>query len=169
MSLTISTLARRTIPAVLVAATAMDPAVAGAIPNGTSGETAVSMASAMRACDFSPIRGGAAQSDATVSAVVRKTGGTVVAEVHLSQPTSPGTHYDIMLIQAPRAASSPCTSPGPGVAVGGLDGDGAGQATAIVQDSIRPGTTGVWLFVQRPSPYSQNPVEYYTSDIIAPV
>jgi hypothetical protein len=169
MSIKASWLARRSFPAVLVAASALNPAVAGAVPVGTSGGTVVPMRSILRACDFTPIRGGAAQSDATVSAVVRATGGRVFAEVHLSWPGSAGTHYDVSLIQAPRAASSPCTSPGPGVAVGALDTDGAGQASTTVQDSIRPGTTGVWLFVQRPSPLSQSPAEHYTSDIITPV
>ncbi|MDT5229593.1 MAG: hypothetical protein QOJ56_3910 [Mycobacterium sp.] len=56
---------------------------------------------------------------------------------------------------------------GPGVAVGGLDSDGAGQATTTLQDSIQPGTTGVWVFIQRPSQFSQNPAEFYTSDFVA--
>jgi hypothetical protein len=58
---------------------------------------------------------------------------------------------------------------GPGVAVGGLDSDAAGLATTTVQDSIRPGTTGVWVFIQRPGQYSQAPAEFYTSDFVAPV
>jgi hypothetical protein len=169
MSLTISTLTRRAFPAVLVAASALNPAVAVAVPAGTSGGTVVPLRSILRTCDFSPIPGGAAQSDATASAVIRATGGTVAAEVHLANPGSLATHYDVMLIQSPRPSNSPCGSAGPGVAVGGLDSDGPGQATTTVQDSIRPGTTGVWVFIQRPSQFSQNPAEFYTSDFVAPV
>jgi hypothetical protein len=168
MSLTISTLIRRAFPTVLVAASALNPAVAAAVPAGTSGGTVVPLRSMLRACDFSPIPGGATQSRATASAIIRATGGTVSAEVHLAEPGAPGAHYDVSLIQAPRAANAPCTSPGPGVAVAGLDSDGVGQATTTVQDSIRPGTTGAWVLIQRPSPYSQGPAEVYTSDFVAP-
>jgi hypothetical protein len=169
MSIKVSALARRAFPAVLVAASALNPAVAAAVPVGTSGGTVVPMRSMLRACDFSLLPGGAATSRAAASAVIRATGGTVTAEVHLAEPGAPGAHYNVSLIQAPRASSSPCTSPGPGVAVGSLDSDAVGQATTTVQDSIRPGTTGVWVFIQQPSPYSQSPAELYTSDFVAPV
>jgi hypothetical protein len=169
MSLTISTLTRRAFPAVLVAASALNPAVAAAAPAGTSGGTVVPLRDILRACDFSPLPRGATQSRATASAIIRANGGTVTAEVHLAEPGAPGAHYDVSLIQAPRASSSPCTSPGPGVAVGSLDSDAVGQATTTVQDSIRPGTTGVWVLIQRPNPYSQGPAEFYTSDFVASV
>jgi hypothetical protein len=169
MSLTISTLTRRAFPAVLVAASALNPAVAEAVPAGATGGTVVPLRSILRACDFSPLPGGASQSRAAASAIIRATGGTVTAEVHLAEPGAPGAHYNVSLIQAPRASSAPCTSPGPGVAVGSLDSDGVGQATTTVQDSIRPGTTGVWVFIQQPNPYSQSPAEVYTSDFVAPV
>jgi hypothetical protein len=122
----------------------------------------------LRACDFNQIPGGAAQNSAAASAIIGVTGGTVSAEVHLAEPGAPGAHYNVSLIQAPRASNSPCGSPGPGVVVGGLDSDGVGQATTL-QDSLRPGTTGAWVFIQRPSPYSQNPAEFYTSDFVAAV
>ena len=140
-----------------------------AAPADASAGTTVPLRSVLRACDFSPIQWYSAQSDGSVSSAVRAGGGTVTAEVHVSEPGSPGTHFDVRLIQAPRASNSPCGAGGPGVAVGALDTDGAGQATTTVQDSIQSGTTGVWVFVQRPSPYSQGPAEFYTSDFIAPV
>jgi hypothetical protein len=144
-------------------------APASAAPAGTNGGTTVPLRSILRACDFSPIRSGAAQTNATASSVIRATGGTVAAQVHLADASAPGTHYEVRLIQWPRASNSPCDSAGPGVAVGGLDSDGAGQATSTLQDSIRPGTTGVWVFIQRPGQFSQAPAEYYTSDFTAPV
>jgi hypothetical protein len=169
MSKTIFKLARRTFPGVLAVASALNPAVAAAVPASASSGTVVPLRSTLRACDFSPIISGAAQNYATTSSVIRTAGGTVSAEVKLSEPGSPGTHYDVSLIQVPRASNAPCVSPGPGVAVGGLDSDGVSQATTTLQDSIRPGTTGVWVFIQRPSPYSQSPAEFYTSDFVAPV
>lgn len=177
MSLTISKLTRRAFPAVLAVASALNPALAAtasAVPAGANGGTVVPLRGILRACDFSPINGspiagGAAHNNATASSVVRATGGTVSAEVHLADTSSPGTHYEVQLIQSPRASNSPCVSGGPGVAVGGLDTDGSGQATSTLQDSIRPGTTGVWVFIQRPGQFSQAPTEFYTSDFVAPV
>jgi len=142
---------------------------ASAAPAGTNGGTAVPLRAILRTCDFSPIIGAGSQNFGSASSVIRAGGNTVTAEVHLSEPGSPGTHYDVRLIQAPRASSSPCSSAGPGVAVGSLDSDGAGQATTTVQESIQPGATGAWVFIQRPSQFSQSPVEFYTSDFIAPV
>ena len=43
------------------------------------------------------------------------------------------------------------------------------QATTTLQDTIQSGTTGAWVFIQRPNPYSQGPAEFYTSDFIDPV
>ncbi len=166
MTPTTSTLTR--CAAILVTSAAVFP-LATATASATNGGTVVPLRSILRTCDFSPINGGAPENNATTSAVIRVTGGTVAADVHLSNPGSSGTHYNVSLIQAPHASNSPCTSAGPGVAVGGLDTDAAGQATTTVQDSIRSGTTGVWVFVSRPGQYSQTPAEFYTSDFIAPV
>jgi hypothetical protein len=167
MSLTISALTPRAVlPGIAVAFTSIF-AVTIAAP--ASAATTVPLRSILRACDYSPIARGAAENYASTSAVIRVSGGTVAADVKLSEPGSANTHFDISLIQAPQASTSSCTSPGPGVAVGGLDTDGVGQAATTIQDSIRSGTTGVWLFVRRANPYSQTPVEFYTSDFVAPV
>ena len=71
MSIKASSLARRSFPVVLVAASALNPAAAGAVPVGTTGGTVVPMRSALRACDFSPIPNGPSASRATASAVIR--------------------------------------------------------------------------------------------------
>jgi hypothetical protein len=149
--------------------TILAAAGATAAPAGASEGTPVPLRSVLRACDFSPIQWYSAQSDGSATSAIRAGGGTVTAEVHLSEPGSPNTHFDVRLIQAPRASNSPCGAGGPGVAVGGLDTDGAGQATTTLQDSIPSGTTGAWVFIQRPNPYSQGPAEFYTSDFIASV
>lgn len=144
-------------------------ATASAASASTSGGTTVPLRSTLRACDFSPLQWVGGQNRAAATSVIRAAGGTVTAEVHLSEPSSPDTHFDVRLIQAPRASNSPCAAAGPGVAVGGLDTDGAGQASTTLQDSIQSGTTGAWVFIQRPSPYSQTPDEFYTSDFLASV
>ena len=167
MSLTIPGLTGRAIPAVLATTLAVNLFGAAAIP--ASAATTVPLRSILRACDFSPLPGGAAQNRAAASAVVRVSGGRVSADVQISEPGTPGAHFDVALIQMPHASTSSCNAPGPGVAVAGVDSDGAGQASTTVQDGLRSGTTGVWLFIQRPSPVSQTPAEYYTSDFVAPV
>jgi hypothetical protein len=129
----------------------------------------VPLRSILRTCDFSPLQWVGGQNRAAATSVIRASGGAVAAEVHLSEPGSPGTHFDVRLIQAPRASNSSCGSAGPGVAVGSLDTDGVGQASTTLQDHIQSGATGAWVLIQRPSPYSQTPDEFYTSDFIAPV
>jgi hypothetical protein len=153
--------------ALLISAVALS--AGNPVASATDGATRVPLRTVLRTCDFAQIYSGSNQSDASASSVIRVNGGTVAADVQLSNPNSPGTHYDVSLIQAPRASNAPCTSAGAGVAVGGLDSDGAGQARTTVQDSIRSGTTGVWVLIQRPGRSSQAPDEVYTSDFIAPV
>jgi hypothetical protein len=164
MSLSTSRLAGRVLLAVFATTAALDPAAASA-----AGGSPVPLRSIMRACDFNPLQWVGGVNRAAATSVISASGGTVTAEVHLSEPGSPGTHFNVSLIQAPRASNAPCGAPGPGVAVGGLDTDGAGQATTTLQDRIQSGTTGAWVLIQRPSPYSQTPDEFYTSDFIAPV
>ena len=50
-----------------------------------------------------------------------------------------------------------------------MDTDAAGSATVTIQDSNGHGTTGVWVIVERPNANSQNPAEFYTSELVAPV
>jgi hypothetical protein len=167
-----STLTRcATVLAITATAFPFATVTAPAAPTGINGTTLVPLKNVLRTCGFSLALSNVQMdpSDASVTAVIRSTGGTVSAEVHLSDPSKPGTHYDVRLIQAPRESQSPCGPGAPGVAVGSLDSDGAGQATTTVQDSIRSGTTGAWVFVQRPGQFSQDPAEFYTSDFVASV
>lgn len=127
------------------------------------------MRSILRACDFSPIPDRASTDRGMASAVIRAGGGSVTADVHFAEPGAPNAHYDVALIQVPRASSSPCDGPGPGVAVGSLNTDGAGIANTTVSDGLRSGTTGVWVFIRQANPYSQSPAEFYTSDFPAKV
>jgi hypothetical protein len=162
MSITTSALARCAVPVAIALAGSIAPAAA-------EGGTIVPMRSILRACDFSPIPDRASTDRGTASAVIHVSGGTVTADVHLAESGQPGTHYDVSLIQVPLASTASCDVPGPGVAVAGLDSDGAGNANTTVRDGLRSGTTGVWVFIRRPSAISQSPAEFYTSDFPAKV
>ncbi|SPM40364.1 hypothetical protein MNAB215_2565, partial [Mycobacterium numidiamassiliense] len=80
----------------------------------------------------------------------------------------PQAHYNVRLIQSPRPGAG-CAAGDAGVTAGGLDTDGSGAGTVTLHDTISANTTGVWVFVDRPSPHSQRPIDFYTSDIIAPI
>lgn len=162
MSFNLSALARCAVPVVV--------ALAGsAVPASAESGTVVPMRSILRACDFSPIPDLASTDRGMASAVIHSSGGSVTADVHFAEPSAPNAHFDVALIQAPRASSSPCDGPGPGVAVGSLNTDGAGIANTTVSDRLQSGTTGVWVFIRQPNPYSQSPAEFYTSDFKAKV
>ncbi|CDO85943.1 hypothetical protein BN973_00280 [Mycobacterium triplex] len=139
---------------------------------GAESGTIVVLDSKLRRCDFSlvstvPMVPRSALGTGQV--IVHTSGGQAFAEVHLSDAPAPGTHFDVGLIQEPRPAAGNCGPGDPGTAFSGLDTDAAGNGTVTVSDTIRPGTTGVWVIVQRPNPNSQNPAEFYTSEFVAPV
>jgi hypothetical protein len=154
-------------------AVAIAPAMTSEIVRAAAdGATRVPLKSDFRRCDFSlatfapsefrPLLGSG-------SAVIHAAGSRAIAEVHLFDGPSPGTHFDVGLIQEPRPSSATCGPGDPGTAFAGMDTDGAGLGTATVQDTIRPGTTGVWVIVERPNGFSQDPAEFYTSEFVAPV
>jgi hypothetical protein len=167
MSLRISTLARCVVPVTVALA---GSAIPGSNPGAwAESGTVVPLRSILRACDFSPIPDFASSARGTASAVIHNSGGAVTADIHFAEPGEPGAHFDVDLIQVPRPANAPCDGPGPGVAVGALNTDGAGVGNATVRDTLRSGTTGVWVFIRQPSARSQSPAEFYTSDFPAPV
>jgi hypothetical protein len=143
-----------------------------AVASADQGGTIVALNSALRNCDFSkvstPPLGGKELALATGSARIHKSGSTVVAEVYLADSPEPGTHFDVGLIQEPRPSSAGCGPGAPGTAFTGLDTDAAGVGRTTVQDTIRPGTTGVWVIIERPSEHSQDPAECYTSEFLVP-
>jgi hypothetical protein len=161
MSLRISTAARCVVPVTVALA---GSAVPGSNPVAWADGTVVPLRSILRACDFSPIPDFASSNRATASAVFHNSGGAVTADIHFAEPGEPGAHFDVDLIQVPRPANAPCDGPGAGVAVGALNTDGVGVANTTVRDSLRSGTTGVWVFIRQASPRSQSPAEFYTSD-----
>jgi hypothetical protein len=163
MSVSPSALARYAVPVAVVA-------LAGSVaPASAESGTVVPMRSILRACDFTPIPDTASADRGTASAVIHSNGRSVSADVHFAEPSAPNAHYDVALIQTPRTSTAPCDGPGPGVAVGSLNTDGVGLANTTVSDTVRSGTTGVWVFIRQASPYSQSPAEFYTSDFPAKV
>jgi hypothetical protein len=134
--------------------------------------TRVSLDSDLRRCDFSIVTTGPPVSRArlgTGSVLIYTAGSTAIAEVHLVDAPEPGTHFDVGLIQEPRPSSATCGPGDPGTAFTGMDTDAAGSATVTVQDTIRQGTTSVWVIIERGDPHSQNPAEFYTSEYLVPV
>lgn len=144
----------------------------GSVRAAADGGTTVALDSKLRRCDFSLVSTAAMEARTalgTGSALIHRAGSLAVAEVHLVDAPEPGTHFDVGLVEEPRPASATCGPGDPGTAFGGLDTDGAGSGTATVSETIRPGTTGVWVIVERPNDRSQNPSEFYTSEFLAPV
>lgn len=156
--------------ATLLIASATSLAIGTASAEG--GGTTVVFDNYLRRCDFSKISIAPKVPSpmlGTGSAIVRAGGSRAVAEVHLVDAPEPGMHFDVGLIEEPRPSSSTCGPGDPGTAFTGMDLDGAGIGTATVADTIRPGTTGVWVIIERANANSQNPAEFYTSEFVVPV
>lgn len=153
-------------------AAVISPAATFEIVNAAGdGGTRVVLDSYLRRCDFSKVTEAAMVPRAplgTGAALINISGSRAVAQVHVAIANAPSTHYDVGLIQEPRSAAAPCGPGDPGTAFAGMDTDGAGNGAVTVQDSLRQGTTGVWVMVARPNPHSQNPAEFYTSEFLVP-
>lgn len=141
---------------------------ARAVPPSTTGTTTVPLRSFLRNCDFSQIPNVGGKGHGSATAIIRRAGSSAVADVRLLT-AEPDTHYDVGLIQAPRPSSATCGPGDPGTAYGSLNTDGAGTGSVTVQGGLGPGTTGVWVQIQRRDENSQTPAEFYSSDFIAPV
>jgi hypothetical protein len=167
---TLTRLGTRAAAVTLLIAPAASLAVGTASAEG--GGTTVALDNYLRRCDFSKVAIAPKVPSPMLgsgSAIVRTSGSRAVAEVHLTDGPEPGMHYDVGLIEEPRPSSSNCGPGDPGTAFTGMDLDGAGNGTATVSDSLRPGTTGVWVIIERPNANSQNPAEFYTSEFLVPV
>ncbi|MEX7474265.1 hypothetical protein AB4Z39_31720 [Mycobacterium adipatum] len=155
-------MARRGAKALLAAlvAVAASPATAWAAPAGSS---VMPMTSILRACDYSVAehtwRTGYARA---VAFVHPATADSVALDVQL-QTALPDTDYYVKVFQMPRG-SADCA-----VAPVRVRTDGAGAAYVTITTPIDADTTGVWASVERPSAFSQQPAEVYTSDFIAKV
>jgi hypothetical protein len=149
---------------------------AGALADGTGtggvagggGGTVLPFSQILRRCDFSETDYNGPTGMSRAMGTLRSDGSTLTADVQLAT-AKPNMHYDIRMIQVPRSSAVPCWGADPGVAQGSLNTDGAGAAAVTLQDGIEPGATGAWVFISRPDQFSQNPAEFYTTDLIAPI
>ncbi|MDG4666744.1 hypothetical protein [Mycobacterium sp. 236(2023)] len=142
-----------------------NPGIAAAEQGATAAPVSLPFSQIQRRCDFSQFqyRGGGYYARATAD--VRIAGGEIVADVVLVTG-APNTHYDVKLIQMPRDSSRSCNAGDPGVSVAGLMTDAGGTGRTTVRGPIESWATGVWASVTRPNAFSQNPEEFYTSDMI---
>ncbi|BAX94466.1 hypothetical protein [Mycobacterium shigaense] len=121
-----------------------------------------------RACDFTWATNVPTNGTGTGSTVISKAEpNKVTAQVQVLA-AEPRTHYDVRLIQSPRPSVG-CAAGDAGVTAAGIDTDGSGAGSVTLEGTISANTTGVWVFVDRPSPHSQRPIDFYTSEIIAPI
>ncbi|WP_231973825.1 MULTISPECIES: hypothetical protein [unclassified Mycobacterium] len=132
--------------------------------------TAVPLKSVLRHCDFSQASVSpriTREGFASGMTAIRTTGSAVYAEIHLLNTDQPGGHYQATLIELPRPTSAGCGEGDPGTVSSEIDLDARGEATMLRQCLVEPGTTGIWVSVQRPNPHSQSPLEYYSSEFVA--
>jgi hypothetical protein len=130
--------------------------------------TLVPLTPKFRACDFTWAVNVPTFGKGSGQAVISKAASNnVVAQVGLIA-AEPQTHYNVRLIQSPRTSPG-CGAGDTGVIAGGIDTDGSGAGTVTLQNPLAANTTGVWIFVDRPSPHSQTPIDFYTSEIITPI
>lgn len=138
-----------------------------ASPQDSSDGTHVPLNRIYRHCDFTARGGDAERAEGTAFSLMRSTGESIVADVTLAA-AQPNTVYDVRLIQAPRPSSETCAAGDPGVQTAVMTTDNAGAASLTIVDDIDDGSTGSWVYISRPSPFAQTPVEYYTSNVVAP-
>lgn len=164
---------RRTIRTARAAAAiviASVPALTGGLGVGVAaaqdGPTVLSFGQTLRRCDFSGISNVGGTGYARPTALMRAEGGQVVADVQIATAL-PNTRYEARLIQAPRSSAVSCNPGDPGVAGAALFTDAVGAGALTLRGPIMSGATGAWVFITRPSPYSQVPEEFYATDFIA--
>ena len=145
------------------------PALADtAIASAESSATIMPFSQKLRRCDHTQFEylGGAFYGRA--QAQLRVQGRDVVADVQFATGR-PFTSYDVRLIQIPRSPAAGCPAGAPGVASATLVTDGAGAGSVTLRGPVMPGATGAWLSLTRPGPFSAQPEEFYTTDLVARV
>lgn len=131
-----------------------------------SGSKVVPMSSILRRCDWSSAPYVPSDSKGSFYAVISNSGGTVTAEVH-TQVAKPDIWYGVRLVQVPRPTVG-CGEGDPGVAMGRLYTDGAGNGTVTVSAPVMDGATGAWVSVEGPVGVSNRLTgDFWTSDYVA--
>jgi hypothetical protein len=150
--------------ALVVAAAALTigtPATASA----EAGKTMIPLLSNYKTCDFVEQNWVPATGDGRGTAYVAASGTTATVDVDLVT-AEPNTHYDVRVIQLPRASIG-CAPGAPGVFTGGFVTDGLGAGRTTLSGPIESGATGAWVIISRPGEYTQTPAEFYTSEFVA--
>ena len=140
----------------------------GPTGGGGGGGTFVAFTQILRRCDFSANTHVGPTGYAGASALVRKTGAGVVADVQVVRAI-PGTVYVVGLVQMPHSSAVGCNPGDPGVISGVLTANDVGTGSVTLRGPIAPGATGAWMYVSRPGYLSQTPDEFYTSDFVVPI
>jgi hypothetical protein len=159
-----------TLAAALAVAAPLAPGLAGTaaadgIKDNSGGGTFAPFAQVSRRCDYSETDFNGPTGYARPTAVIRSNGSTITADVEINTAI-PNIRYDVRLIQTPRPSSVTCNGGDPGVAAGALFINGAGAGSTTLSAPKAPGATGAWVWITRPDPFSQNPIEFYTTDLI---
>lgn len=164
---------RRSIALLCVGANMLAPATfwgatGVATADASSGGALVPLTPKFRACDFTWAVNVPTMGKGSGQAVISKgSSNKVVAQVQLIA-AEPGAHYNVRMIQSPRTSAG-CGSGDVGVSAGGLDTDGSGTGTTTLEAPLAANSTGIWVFVDRPSPHSQTPIDFYTSEMVTPI
>lgn len=159
------TRAARAAAVITIAAPALAVGVGAAV---ASADTFLPFNQTLRRCDFSEMQYVGGTGYGRPTAQVRVEGGDVVADIQFATGI-PNTRYDVRLIQSPRSSARSCNAGDPGVAGTALVTDAAGGGAVTVRGPIMPGATGAWVSITRPSPHSQIPAEFYSTNLIAAI
>jgi hypothetical protein len=152
----------------MLGASAFWGAMGVAAADASSAGTVVPLIPKFRACDFTWAINVATNGKGTGQTLISKTApNQVVAQVQLIA-AEPQAHYNVRLIQSPRPSAG-CADGDVGVTASGIDTDGSGGGVLTLQATIAANMTGVWVFIDRPSPHSQRPIDFYTSEFIASI
>ena len=167
-----TTMAKFAATITLVTSSALTAGIAVAAANpGSVGTTTVALDATLRNCDFSTVRNPPLEREpalGTGSVRIHTTGSTAAAEVHLVDSPEPDAQFTVGIIEEPRPSSAGCGPGAPGTVYTSMVTDATGTGTVTLNDNLRPGTTGVWVMIERPNPHSQDPAEYYTSEFVVP-
>ena len=122
----------------------------------------------LRRCDFTETDYNGPTGVGRPLGTIRSNGSTVTADVqlataiaghalrHQADPDAPAVVGDLLWRRSRRGA-------------GFVEYGRVGAAATTLQDAIEPGATGAWVFISRPSAFSQDPAEFYTTDFVAPI
>jgi hypothetical protein len=122
-----------------------------AVADGTStasSSTVVPLSSILRRCDFTDSHYVPSDTSGTGYAVISKSGSTVTADVHMEGARA-DIWYGVRLVQVPRTTVS-CNAGDPGVGMGRLYTDFAGNGSTTVSAPRMSGATGAWVSVEGP-------------------